>query len=1311
MRLTSAALRRVPVVVGTALALVASAGLVAPAADARPAPAGTPPTATAAAATAASSVVTLVTGDKAVVSWHGGQPSVSVTAAVRSDGSRPAFVSYNRGQDAFVVPVDVLPYIRSGTVDERLFDVTYLAGNGYGDTSSGSLPVIVRYGKGQRAASLPGSRLRRQLGSIRAAALTVPKAQAPAFWAGVQNPAVRPAAAAAARSLRPGRGLDRIWLDGKLHVQLDQSVPLIGAPAAWAAGYDGRGVTVAILDTGVDATHPDLAGRIAGTANFTGEPDATDHNGHGTHVASTVAGSGAAAAGRYRGVAPSASLLIGKVCDSGGNCSDSSVLAGMQWAASSGARVVSMSLGRTATGGPDPLADAVDTLTAATGTLFVIAAGNDGPGESTVGTPGLAAAALTVAATDKSDHLAGFSSRGPLLGDRLMKPDIAAPGVNIVAARAAGTTLGQPVGDSYTTLSGTSMATPHVSGAAAILAQEHPDWRAPQLKAALMGSAKDDGYTVFEQGAGRVDLARAVGQQVRSATPNLEFGVLPFPQNTPTSATISYVNDGTAPVTLTLHPSLAGANGTPVPAGALTADATVTVPAGGTATATVTLDAPALAADRYTGAVVATDASGSVQLRTPVGADRRPELFNVQVTVVGRQGLVCGTGGEYGTGIVTANANCKSVLQVVYQNVDDVRYRSISGAGARNTFRVPAGHYLFAAYLLWDDPVSRQQQTAFLMAPEVTVTGATSVTLDARTAQPITVHTQQPSESFTASMGFWRMSDDPTQGMFLVIVSAYGFQSYWANPTEPVRRGHFLFFHQRDAAAPLVEMRVAGRGGTPLHPMYSDYRDYLPMLAGDQTLPLVDAGTSIPTDPGDRLRGRLVLLEHVVATQGGCTPRQDQVDAAAAAGAAALLLFEPTGCFAPLPMLTLRRKPLPVITLRPAEGALLRQQLAAHPVRIAVHGTPISTYLYHLKFYQQGRISTLSFRPSDRQLERVRSAYHTAQRSRGSLTWPTWLGPEAATFMASLDYHMPLVRDEYGGPVQPGQQFTRDTFQWNESESELWGEQYRTDPLVAGRTSTTDWYAPPGVPGAQQPPTGAGELAACGSCRQGDLFSPVLPLTLPDPALQAPFTELGVTGNLHLYRGTEEIPVTPVLDLITAFRLPAEAAGYRLTQNLDGSFADRPEAATHIQTEWTFRSARPTVDGLATGQICVGTAFGTSGEPCAVQPLVFLRYALGTDLHDQVGRQPHPVRITAYHEAAARPAAAIRSLALWASFDDGVSWQRVPTAGRGGTYAAIVPAPPRGSTATAVTLRATATDAAGNTVTQTVYRAYHLRAR
>ena len=117
-----------------------------------------------------------------------------------------------------------------------------------------------------------------------------------------------------------------------MEAALEHSVPQIHAPEAWAAGFDGTGTTVAVLDTGYDPTHPDLAGKVSESSNFTSDAGVVDGNGHGTHVASTIAGTGAASDRLRRGVAPGADLIVGKVLTDGGWGADSWVLAGMQWA-------------------------------------------------------------------------------------------------------------------------------------------------------------------------------------------------------------------------------------------------------------------------------------------------------------------------------------------------------------------------------------------------------------------------------------------------------------------------------------------------------------------------------------------------------------------------------------------------------------------------------------------------------------------------------------------------------------------------------------------------------------------------------------------------------------------------------------------------------------------------------------------------------------------------------------------------------------------------------------------------------------------
>ncbi len=308
-----------------------------------------------------------------------------------------------------------------------------------------------------------------------------------------------------------------IWYDEPVHTMLDASVPLIGTPQVWQANVTGQGIKVAIVDTGIDPNHPDFDGRIAQRKDFTGEGD-VDKNGHGTHVAGIVGGGGT----KYRGVAPECVFFIAKVLRGNGSGSTSDVMAGVEWAVQQGAQVINLSLGSDgACDGTDALSVLCD-VAVAQGVVLCVAAGNAGPGASTVGSPGCAKTVITVGATTKSDQVASFSSRGPTSDGRI-KPDVCFPGANIVACRASGTSMGTPIDAWYTSASGTSMATPHATGACALLLQAKPGLSPQQIKDTLMNTAKDLGLDANTQGKGRAQVfaayQSALGQEPQPQPP------------------------------------------------------------------------------------------------------------------------------------------------------------------------------------------------------------------------------------------------------------------------------------------------------------------------------------------------------------------------------------------------------------------------------------------------------------------------------------------------------------------------------------------------------------------------------------------------------------------------------------------------------------------------------------------------------------------------------------------------------------------------------------------------------------------------
>ena len=332
------------------------------------------------------------------------------------------------------------------------------------------------------------------------------------------------ATAAAIADLEDNPEVMRIFEDLPVHAFLDTSVPHIQAPRVWSDGLSGEGVRIGIVDTGIDLHHPDFAGRVIGTADFTGEGLA-DRHGHGTHCASVAAGSGAASGGRSRGVAPEASIYAAKVLRSDGLGMMSDVMAGVEWAVSQGVQIISLSLGGIGpSDGTDALSDMCNAAVEA-GVIVVTAAGNDGPHSYTIGPPGAAKQVITVGAVNDADQMAVFSSRGPTADGR-EKPDIVLPGVNIVAARAQDTNPGTIVDDNYVDASGTSMAAPHAAGLCALLLQAEPELTPADVKRRLMETALDIGESPYAQGAGRADAWRAY---IGETDPGEEPGPAPVP--------------------------------------------------------------------------------------------------------------------------------------------------------------------------------------------------------------------------------------------------------------------------------------------------------------------------------------------------------------------------------------------------------------------------------------------------------------------------------------------------------------------------------------------------------------------------------------------------------------------------------------------------------------------------------------------------------------------------------------------------------------------------------------------------------------
>jgi hypothetical protein len=1226
-------------------AVLALGSTTAISATAAPPGAAPPPGTTSAPASGVpgkSAKVTLITGDVVEVTDAGaGKKAASVQPGPGRE--RIAFHTIEVDGGLRVLPSDAVPYISTGILDADLFDVNELIADGFGDSSATSLPLIVRYvdpAAGFRAPALTGTTTTRQLDSIGGAAVSAGKSELPALWKSLgpdQN----------ARALN--RGVAKIWLDGKVRAVLDKSVPQIGAPAAWQAGYEGTGVDVAVLDTGIDASHPDLQGKVKKSEDFSGSPSGvTDHFGHGTHVAATIAGTGAGANGTRKGVAPKADLLIGKVLGDDGLGYESSIIAGMEWAAAEGARVVNMSLGGGPTDGSDPLSQAVDRITADSGTLFVVSAGNDGAHES-IGTPGTAPSALTVGAIDRNDALADFSSRGPRLGDAGLKPEITAPGVDIVAARAAGTAMGQPVDNLYTAASGTSMAAPHVAGAAALVAQAHPDWKADRIKNALASTAKTNAdLSVYAQGGGRVDLSRAVAQKVY-ASATADFGL-----QTTTGAsakTITYKNDTAAPVTLQLAVDVDNLDTRKPETDALSLPSSVTVPAGGSTDVQVDLDAAKLERGLHSGWIVATGPDGVVT-HTAVGALRQGPKHSVRLRAIGLDGQ------PTGAPVVSLYGDNSRSDQLAW--IPD---------GETYTAEVEEGTYLLHSLVENYDP--QDEKVSLFTDPNIKVDKDIEVVIDARKAAPITIETPKPSEQQAILSYYVHREYGNGRSISHGVMHFSTVKQVLVTGTKPVTDGSFEFSSRWQLVAPLVQATVAGVSG----PLDINLLHQSPSFDGKKRFPLVDAGNGAPADLRG-VRGAIALMKSDEDGTGAGS-EQEQIAAAAKAGAAGVIIVRPPTWSAwTVWVPTGDREPIPAMVTGTRDGEKLIARAKQPRATIDLILTTSSPYLYDVQQVSTGSIpSKINYKVTTANSARVNTSYsdnggfNWAKEQRfGWRPWQEYSWNDSQRFVET-----PKVREE-----------------WVTSGDSLWQHRvhhlYTWDtmnPLNGGITtlprsyktgvSTENWFGP-----VVRPAAAPGVV----STRTGDRLS----LRIPAFVDAAGHYTVGETTSASavLSRNGQEVAELPDAweDVITA----GGDAAYKL--DLSTARADTEGEwnwGTSTRTVWDFRSKTAATD------------------KAVALPLLQVDYDVPADLTGRVAARPHVIGFNVHQQAGV---AAPRSTSLKAevSFDEGKSWRKVITVGALGHYVAVVPAG-KGS----VSLRVAAADNAGNKVSQTVIRAYGLK--
>ncbi|GGK85658.1 peptidase [Sphaerisporangium melleum] len=1187
--------------------------------------------------------VTLITGDVVTTRQTTGSGRTGGTVAVHGPGGAPAQARImEAGGDLYVYPESVLPYVAKGILDRRLFDISDLVADGYDDTRRDRLPLIVSYtdkASGLRPSGPPPGTTRvRDLPSVQGAAISQDRARPADFWnavtAGAPAPTGRSGAGAAPAF---GGGIARIWLDGTVRADLADTTAQIGAPEVWAGGDTGQGVDVAVLDTGADTEHPDLAGRIAATRSFVPEQDVTDRNGHGTHVASTIAGTGAASAGREKGVAPGAELHIGKVLSDGGSGMDSWVLAGMEWAAvDQHAKVINMSLGSgVPSDGSDPLSAAVDRLSAQTGALFVVAAGNTGAPNSISG-PGAADAALTVGAVDSTDSLAYFSSQGPRVGDGALKPEITAPGVDVLAARSQYAPEGE---GAYQTLSGTSMATPHVAGAAALLAAAHPELTGDRLKDLLTStSLRTPSYDAFQGGSGRLDVAAAARAGV-FATATASAGQVEA--GGAVQRPVTYTNTTGSPVTLTLAVEAPDA-----PEGTFRLSAgRIDVPAHGTAEVTVTIDGSRVNGQgRYSGQIVATGPDGNAAAHTAVSlGDVAHKLTVVLKDAQGRP--------------------AHGVVQVLRSGEDFPEFWLIDDSGTGAGY-LPRDVYSVLSWRMVEGVHGPNSQgMALLGDPEVTMDRDTTVTLDPAKLRRVDMTTPQKSEVTYQRLEYFRSMGGRSWRDYMEVQTSY--DSLWAEPTtDKVTHGDFYLAARWRKELPELSVSTGN----------TDFTDVLrqdgitPLPAGRYKLPAVFAGDGASTDyAGLDARGKAVVVR-----RNGTVSDVDQAIAAAQAGAKLLLVQndEPGRRFRSYRIDWSTPAPLDVALLSTDEGEKLIQRVRGGRSTLTVESQPVSPYVYDLMRTWHNKIpSDLVVQGGPKNLARVDVTFASPDPARGGgeyrFDWPAY-----SNWGIGLTMREPVN----GRRVDWVSTIGENT--WGQ-EAYVDGLIYEIEPRMTyrpGSTQSQEWFKPierPHLNDNFKLPTRSGSW-----------------LSLDVPG-HGGADHVGMSMDYQLTHQTTTLyQGETMLAQSTGTNVGATAPGagrlpYRLVVETAREAAFSPYSST-TRTDWTFTSQEPEQDAQA------------------VLPLIQLDYRIATD---DAGKAARNATLTVSATSLPRAAGAgrIGPITLELSYDDGKTWHR-STCDHDGRYRLSAP-----KKASFLSLRATAADSAGNTITQTITRATGLR--
>lgn len=806
----------------------------------------------------------------------------------------------------------------------------------------------------------------------------------------------------------------------------------------------------------------------------------------------------------------------------------------------------------------------------------------------------------------------------------------------------------------YQSMSGTSMATPHVAGAAAVLKQRHPEWSGQRIKDALMSSSKLlPDHTPYEQGTGRLDVKAAVDTTIE-ATGSVEVASYDWPhsdQDAVAERTLTYRNTGDEDVTLKLA--------TDTDAAAYTLSTPeLTVPAGSTAAAVLSIDPSRIANDtRFSGQVLATDPSGATVAHTGFAVNKERELHDLTLRLRDRAG-------EPMDGTVVLAALGDTELGLV----------QVSG---ETTLRLPPGNYTAWTSADVDGDRSDSKAVAFLSAPETILDKATTVTLDASKARRVSVRTPQETETRQLRYDMARTSPEG-----VVQRDAYQipltYDQLWASPTKKVTQGDFSFLTRWRQGEELIDLTADGHDVPVTVQSGSSVAE-----DSEQKLTGVFAGNGAAAD----YQGRAVKGKAVVVTRSDTVPPAERLANALAAGAKALFVVNDARgvameSYAPYGEETT----IPVASVRKGAGGTLIEA-ARHGRKLSVDQRKFASYVYDLVDRHDGTVPdrSLAFAPSARQLAKVENTFYGHKATLGG--GYRYDIPDYGPGIGFEEYEkFPGTRTEWVTPL-PGDSFWYENHSVLNADASDTAHEMRSAELdhTAGRTYRADWFAP--VTGPRLGTAYWGPFRTA----DNDVQFNITPWTDSGEGHSGsmPADEYDTTsfafhqGDTLLKKGAGRAGYV--------WDLPAGKLPYRLVIDSERDAATW-KTSTRTHTEWNFLSgALP--DGTERADI----------------PLLQLDYEVDTDLAGDVraGRTIE-VGLASGTQAWLDGAVKATRASLSVSYDEGASWSAAELRkGSAGRWTAKLRTPAKG--ASSVSLRAHTEGPGGLAVDQEIIKAFGLK--